>query len=505
MAAGNMNRYFGGLVVMTTLRNISDEYKLGSGYFLLGADSADKGLSSRFTVWMDPPFSVRRRLAAAGAQLTGLQLGAAVVLILILVSSSFDQSLQPATVRTAIFVNLLGALLTLGFWGVNRREEPSPAVKALTLPTNMMAAFLGLGICLAHTHMLGSQNTLFALSYLPLLSLLIPMFPGWYIAFLTLTWLVLYLSVVALEANGILPYAPILVAGAELEQIFLQWPVVLANTGLILLFLFVAMYSNYMLQRGMWNYRLQLEDTARRRLRELERMGRVASAVELTASIAHELSQPLGAIRSNAEAALRFLTGPHFDPFEAEDAVIQLVLDSERASEVIERLRGLLVKGKLEPVPLDIDSVVGEVLSLTNFELTRSGIQILHLGGVERRPVLGDSVQLQQVILNLVRNAADALKEHDVEQALIEVRTSALGDQVIVQVSDNGPGIPIGLTKKIFKPFATSKPTGMGMGLALSRSIVTAYGGSIEAGNRIDGRGAMLTVRLPVADWVHAP
>jgi two-component system sensor kinase FixL len=230
---------------------------------------------------------------------------------------------------------------------------------------------------------------------------------------------------------------------------------------------------------------------------ELAFLARRASMGELTAALAHELNQPLGAIRANAEAAGRFLASESPDLDELREILDDIIQDDQRATEVIERIRGSLVGRPFEPEPLDIRATIDSVLGLVRVDAARRGahIEVDAGGGLPR--VLGDPIQLEQVLLNLVLNGFDATQ--GVPAARLEIRAeSDVDGRVEVSVRDNGEGTGGRDPESLFESFFTTKPDGMGMGLAISRSIVQAHGGRIWATENPD-RGLAFHFTVPVA------
>lgn len=243
--------------------------------------------------------------------------------------------------------------------------------------------------------------------------------------------------------------------------------------------------------------------TARRRMEQevaMEREGlahlsRVTMLGELSGSLAHELNQPLAAILSNAQAAQRILRRDPSDVGEVQDILTDIVENDRRAGQVIDRLRGLLRKEARAHEPLSINEVVQDCMRLMRNDLLNRRVTCRlnlapHLDGC-----LGDRIQLQQVLLNLLINACDALPDEPGERTVL-VRTSRSDMGACTEVLDTGSGIPDDRLERIFMPFETSKPTGMGMGLAVSRSIIRAHGGRIWAENA-SPRGARVCFDLP--------
>lgn len=212
---------------------------------------------------------------------------------------------------------------------------------------------------------------------------------------------------------------------------------------------------------------------------ELARVSRIATMGELTASIAHEINQPLAAVATNASAALHWLAAqpPNLD--EARDAGRRAIQEVNRASGVIERIRALLQKAPPQLWPLDGNDVIREVLLLAEAEFLRGEVTVKTELAADVPKVLGDRVQVQQVILNLVRNAIDAMSMIIDRSRELLIRSAKHPDGVLIQVQDSGKGLDPQLTDRIFEPFFTTKPEGIGMGLSISRSIVEAHGGRL--------------------------
>lgn len=230
------------------------------------------------------------------------------------------------------------------------------------------------------------------------------------------------------------------------------------------------------------------EEEALRLRDQLARVTRVTMMGELAAAIAHEINQPLCAIVSNAQAAQRFLTGSVPDPAEVSEILLDIVKDGQRASEVLGRIRTLLQKGQPARVHFDLNDAIREVVALMRHQLLRKSIELFFDLAITLPPVLGDRVQLQQVILNLMVNAVDALDQTEAGARELLLR-SARGDDgtTLVSVCDSGPGIAAEHLAQIFDALFTTKPDGMGIGLAISRSIIEAHGGRIWADPAAEG------------------
>jgi len=239
------------------------------------------------------------------------------------------------------------------------------------------------------------------------------------------------------------------------------------------------------------------EVEARQRMAELAHVNRFSMAGELTASIAHEINQPLGAILTNAETADAILLSAKPDIAELRDIVKDILRDDRRASEVIRRMRSLLTRAPFELKNLDFNEVARETAAFLSTLAAARKVELVGMMTQKALPILGDRVQLQQVILNLVVNGIDAMKDTPNENRIISIRTSRVDNFAQLSVSDRGPGIPEERLKTVFEPFFTSKAEGMGMGLSIARTIIEAHDGVISAQNRDHG-GASFRIKLPL-------
>ena len=232
---------------------------------------------------------------------------------------------------------------------------------------------------------------------------------------------------------------------------------------------------------------------------ELAHAARLATVGELMAAISHELNQPLGAVQSNADAAEMLLDSPEPRLDRVRQVLHDIRAANLRASEVVQRLRALLLKQETRLEAIDLAQVVDAVVALTGHEIARRHVTVSTV--VSGRPLVlrGDVVQLQQVLLNLLINAMDAVADNPVERRRVRISARRSGTHaVVVEVADTGYGIaPLDLPR-LFESFRSSKKHGMGLGLSISRSIVQAHGGQIAAANNADG-GATFTVTLPAA------
>jgi two-component system sensor kinase FixL len=211
------------------------------------------------------------------------------------------------------------------------------------------------------------------------------------------------------------------------------------------------------------------------------------------------LGQPLTAILSNAQAAQLILAHEDCDLGEVRDILRDIISDDKRAGEVIGRLRALLKKGEFQPQPIEASEMIQEVLKFTNNDLMAHAVRVVTELGIGLPLIRGDRVQLQQVVINLILNAVDAMSERAQNARTLTLGSCRLEDNSIrFSVMDTGDGIAPGKEEKIFEPYHTTKPRGLGLGLSLSRSIVLAHGGRLWAENRPAG-GAAFHFTIP--EW----
>jgi PAS domain S-box-containing protein len=249
--------------------------------------------------------------------------------------------------------------------------------------------------------------------------------------------------------------------------------------------------------------RLKTEAEAVQHRQELAHVSRIATMGELTTSLAHEINQPLTAILSNAEAAQRFLSQAEPDTSEVRQILEDIVRDDRRASDVVRKVRTLVKKEKPGEEILNLNDTIQEVLGIIKGESLLPGLSITMELSPELKMVRGDRIQLEQVILNLMLNSAAAMKDSPQSQRKITVKT-VMADSAIVKasVTDLGTGIDESNIERLFEPFYTTKPEGLGMGLSISRRIISAHGGSLKAWNNKEG-GATFAFTLPAHDGVR--
>jgi two-component system sensor kinase FixL len=242
--------------------------------------------------------------------------------------------------------------------------------------------------------------------------------------------------------------------------------------------------------------RRQFEAEYQNQRLQLAHLTRVAIVGQLSGALAHELTQPLTAILSNAQAAQRVLANDGFDLREVREILQDIVDDDKRAGEVIRRVRTLLRRGETQVQDIDVPQLIRETLTVTRSDLVVRHVEVVcrlsdHLPGVR-----ADGVQIQQVLLNLILNAAEAMTENDAQDRRIDIIAVHEMGSLRISVADRGPGIARDQLERIFEAFYSTKQEGLGLGLAICRSIVVAHGGSLWATS--DGRhGSTFHFTLP--------
>lgn len=242
--------------------------------------------------------------------------------------------------------------------------------------------------------------------------------------------------------------------------------------------------------------RRRAERQARELRDELAHVGRITTLAALTGSLAHEINQPLAAIMTNAQAARRLLDAPVPDLLELRAALADIVSDNQRAAEVVRRLRTLLRKDTSEYIRVDLNDSINDVIKVLQGDITARGVTIDVELAVNLPGVLGDRIQLQQVILNLLLNAFEALEQEEPAARRVRLRTSALEGTVTVSVTDLGVGLTDEQLPRMFEPFYTTKPDGMGLGLAICQTIMNAHDGAVGV-ERNGHKGTTFSFTLP--------
>jgi PAS domain S-box-containing protein len=228
---------------------------------------------------------------------------------------------------------------------------------------------------------------------------------------------------------------------------------------------------------------------------DLAHAARVTTLGELAASIAHEINQPLAAVATSGYACLRWLNRDPPDLDEVRQLVARIVQDAHRAGDVIHSLRALAVKSGPQPTKLDLNGAIQEVLALIRSDLQRHSVALHTELSAHLHPVMADRVQVQQVLLNLITNAIDAMAITERPKMLVITAQPAQPDGVLVSVEDTGTGLDPAVADQIFAPFYTTKSTGMGMGLSICRTILEAHGGQLWAKPNVP-QGTIFQFRL---------
>jgi len=245
--------------------------------------------------------------------------------------------------------------------------------------------------------------------------------------------------------------------------------------------------------------RKSVEQEMLRLQQEIAHVGRVSVMGQLATTLAHEINQPLGAILRNAEAAALFMQGPDPDLAEVSAILEDIRQDDQRAGAIIDRMRTMLRRGEIEMIPLEVGPILRDAATLLRPDAASRRVRLVLDIPDGMPPVLGDRVQLQQVLLNLILNALDALEDVGGEYRTVSIATRRETDQVVeISVADTGHGIAPDQIDRIFEPFFSTKSRGLGMGLSISRTVIEAHGGRLWAENNGDG-GATLRMTLPVA------
>ena len=248
--------------------------------------------------------------------------------------------------------------------------------------------------------------------------------------------------------------------------------------------------------------RKHAEESLRESQAELARVSRATTMGELTASLAHEVNQPIAAAVTNANTCLRWLARDHPDVEEARAAAMRIVKDGTRAAEIVKRIRLLFKKSIPQPELVDVNEAIREMIVLLRSEATRYNITVRMELAADLPAIMGDRVQLQQVLMNLIVNSIDAMKEVDGARQLAVKSQRTQKEEVLVSVSDTGVGLPPQQADQIFNAFFTTKPHGTGMGLRISRSIVESHGGRLWVADN-SPRGASFCFSLPTKVEAH--
>jgi PAS domain S-box-containing protein len=248
--------------------------------------------------------------------------------------------------------------------------------------------------------------------------------------------------------------------------------------------------------------RKHAEESLRQAQTDLAHVSRATTMGELTASLAHEVNQPIAAALTDANTCVRWLARDQPDLKEAREAASRVVKDAKRAAEIVGRIRLLFRKGASQREVVDVNEVIREIIALLLSEVTRYSILVRPELAEDLPQFMGDRVQLQQVMMNLIMNSIDAMKDMDGKRELIIKSQRAENEELMVSVSDTGVGLPSQQAEQIFNAFFTTKVDGTGMGLRISRSIIESHGGRLWAADN-SPRGASFCFTLPTNGETH--
>jgi NO-binding membrane sensor protein with MHYT domain len=405
---------------------------------------------------------------------------------------SYDIRLTTLSLLVAIFV-------TGGGFYVISRQSASPLRLVLS------GIFMGLGIAAMHYTGMAAMRGHAELSYDPLfvaLSLVIAIgasTTALWLAFRTTDlWqklaaaAVMGLAISGMHYTGM--RAAIFVARGPVQEA--QANASLDQTGLALAVAGITFVILVFASIASLSEQKRADEALRQARADLARVNRVTTMAELTASLAHEVNQPISAAVTNADACLRWLAGDTPNLEEARAAATGMVKDGMRAAEIISRIRMLFKKGTPQRELLDVNELIREMIVLLRGELARYSVSVQPELAPDLPQVMGDRVQLQQVMMNLISNSIDAMKDLDGSRELAIKSQRAENEQLMVSVSDTGVGLPLQQADQIFNAFFTTKFHGTGMGLSISRSIVESHSGRLWAADN-SPRGASFHLILP--------
>lgn len=405
---------------------------------------------------------------------------------------SYDIGLTALSLVVAMFVS--GG----GFYVISRQSQS-------LLRLVLSGIFMGLGIAAMHYIGMAAMRGHAELSYDPLfvaLSLVIAIGASTvalWLAFRTtdlgqklIAAVVMGLAIsgmhyTAMRAAIFTAHAP--VHEAQVKASLDQTSLALAVAGITFIILVLASVASLF-------ERKRAEEALRQAQADLARVNRVSTMAELTASLAHEVNQPISAAVTNADACLRWLAGDTPNLEKARASAMEIVKEGTRAAEIITRIRLLFKKGTPQRELLDVNDIIQEMIGLLRSEVARNSISIRTELAADLPQVMGDRVQLQQVMMNLISNSVDAMNNVNGMRELAIKSRRAENEQLMVSVSDTGVGLPPQQANQIFDAFFTTKGHGTGLGLSISRSIVASHNGRLWAADN-SPRGASFHLVLP--------
>ncbi|WP_395710498.1 ATP-binding protein [Reyranella sp.] len=279
---------------------------------------------------------------------------------------------------------------------------------------------------------------------------------------------------------------------------FISWGGYPASTFMSYQFLVLALAFNGLLLGAVVDERRRSDELLREQHAEVARMARHATAGAMGVSLAHQISQPLSNVAMYLHVGRQLLAGKPEEPEPIADALEKATGQLRRAKDILERLRDFVSRGTLMAAPTDLGAVTRKVVALAEDDARAHGVSV-RLDAASVPPVTVDALQLEQALINVIDNAIDAAAESTRAPGSVMVRVTALDKGVRIEIEDNGPGVSEAVAKHLFEPFVTTKQAGMGLGLALSRELVGAHGGTIAWETLRQDGGARFTIELPLS------
>jgi signal transduction histidine kinase len=314
-----------------------------------------------------------------------------------------------------------------------------------------------------------------------------------YLLFLPVSWIAMRTGFVG-AAAGVCVVHLLLLA-------FISWGGYPASTFMGYQLLVLALAFNGLLLGAVVDERRRTDELLREQHAEVVRMTRHATAGAMGVSLAHQISQPLSNVAMYLHVGRQLLADKPADPTSIAESLEKATGQLRQAKDILERLRDFVSRGTLRPAPTDLGALTRKVVALAEDDARAHGVSV-RLEAASVPPVTVDALQLEQSLINVINNAIDAAAEAGRLPGCVTVRVAALDKGVRIEIEDNGPGVSDVVAKHLFEPFVTTKPSGMGLGLALSRELIGAHGGTIDWERiRPDG-GARFTIELPLSPEV---
>ena len=314
-----------------------------------------------------------------------------------------------------------------------------------------------------------------------------------YLLFLPVSWIAMRTGFVG-AAAGVCVVHLLLLA-------FISWGGYPASTFMGYQLLVLALAFNGLLLGAVVDERRRSDELLREQHAEVVRMTRHATAGAMGVSLAHQISQPLSNVAMYLHVGRQLLADKPAEPAPIAESLEKATGQLRQAKDILERLRDFVSRGTLRPAPTDLGALTRKVVALAEDDARAHGVSV-RLEAASVPPVTVDALQLEQTLINVINNAIDAAAEAGRLPGCVTVRVAALDKGVRIEIEDNGPGVSDVVAKHLFEPFVTTKPSGMGLGLALSRELIGAHGGTIDWERiRPDG-GARFTIELPLSPEV---